>query len=127
MPRFRPSVLDPRRMIATATLQTVHAILRGSGGHRLAAGATASVGPVTVSVPEHPILSRIGGVARVDPGPGGPVGIARVSHSGFVAFELGPDGLAELPVEVDASLSTLRVHRAHTASPTLHGETGAAP
>ncbi len=125
MPRFRPSLLDPRRMIATSTLRTLHAILRGSGGHRLGDVATASAAPVTVNVPEHPILARIGGVARVDPGPGGPVGIARVSHSGFVAFELGPDGLAELPVEVDASLSTLRVHRAHATSPTIHGESSA--
>lgn len=104
-------------MIAVATLETVHAVLRGSGRHHLTQLTAAPTAPVTVNVRDHPILSRIGGVARVDPGPGGPVGIARISHSTFVAFELGPEGLAELPVEVDGSVSTLRVRRAGVGAP----------
>jgi hypothetical protein len=113
MPRFVPSELDPHRMIAAATLDTIRALLRGSGPHRRPTDA----GPlprVTVRLEDHPILDRIGGVARVDPGPGGAVGIARVSRSSFVAFELGADGLHELPVQVDDLGSTLHIDRAIT-------------
>lgn len=116
MPRFRPSLLDPRRMIAVSTLETLHAILRGSGRHRSTDLSAAAAGPVNVGVSDHPILSRIGGVARVDPGPGGPLGIARISQSSYVAFELGPDGLEELPVELDHATTTLRIHRARAES-----------
>jgi len=110
MPRFVPSQLDPRRMIAAATLDTVRALLRGSGPHRCAADDQ-PLPRVTVRVHDHPILGRIGGVARVDPGPGGAVSIARVSRSSFVAFELGADGLHELPVDVEDGGSTLHVER----------------
>lgn len=110
MPRFVPSQLDPRRMIAAATLDTVRALLRGSGPHRCAADDH-PLPRVTVRVQDHPILGEIGGVARVDPGPGGAVGIARVSRSSFVAFELGADGLHELPVQVEQSGATLSIER----------------
>ncbi len=110
MPRFVPSQLDPRRMIAAATLDTLRALLRGSGSHRCAPDDQ-PLPRVTVRVQEHPILGCIGGVARVDPGPGGAVGIARVSRSSFVAFELGADGLHELPVDVDERGTTLHVER----------------
>jgi hypothetical protein len=110
MPRFVPSQLDPRRMIAAATLDTVRALLRGSGPHRCAADDQ-PLPRVTVRVHDHPILGRIGGVARVDPGPGGAVGIARVSRSSFVAFELGADGLHELSVEVEEDGATLSIDR----------------
>lgn len=108
MPRFVPSQLDPHRMIAAATLDTLRALLRGSGPHR---ADDQPLPRVTVHVQDHPILDRIGGVARVDPGPGGAVGIARVSRSSFVAFELGADGLHELPVDVDERGTTLHVER----------------
>lgn len=110
MPRFVPSQLDPHRMIASATLDTLRDILRGSGPHRL---ATAPASDVTVVVPlaEHPMLARIGGVVRIDPGPGGAIGIACVGRSSFVAFELGGNGLHELPVDVDARALSLRIHR----------------
>jgi hypothetical protein len=114
MPRFVPSQLDPRRMIAAATLDTVRALLRGSGPHRCVPDDQ-PLPRVTVRVHDHPILGRIGGVARVDPGPGGAVGIARVSRSSFVAFELGADGLHELPVEVEEDGSTLSIERAQMA------------
>jgi len=39
------------------------------------------------------------------------VGIARVSRSSFVAFELGAEGLHELPVDVDERGTTLHVER----------------
>ena len=110
MPRFVPSQLDPQRMIADATLDTLRALLRGSGSHRLSGGEPPP--RVTVRVEDHPILDRIGGVARVDPGPGGAVGIARISRSSFVAFELGADGLRELPVKLDDGGATLRIDRA---------------
>ena len=59
MPRFVPSQLDPRRMIAAATLDTLRALLRGSGPHR---AATDDCPPprVTIRVHDHPILDRIG-------------------------------------------------------------------
>jgi hypothetical protein len=68
-----------------------------------------------VRVDDHPILGQIGGVARVDPGPGGAVGIARVSRSSFVAFELGAEGLHELPVDVDDRSGTLSIERTQIA------------
>lgn len=110
MPRFVPSQLDPRRMIAAATLDTVRALLRGSGPHRCAADDQ-PLPRVTVRVQDHAILAQIGGVARVDPGPGGAVGIARVSRSTFVAFELGADGLHELPVQIEQNGETLSIDR----------------
>ena len=112
MPRFVPSALDPRRMIAAATLETVRVMLRGSGPHRCA-GDEQPLPRVSVRVEDHPILDHIGGVARVDPGPGGAVGIARISRSSFVAFELGADGLHELPVELDEHGATLLIERSH--------------
>jgi len=114
MPRFVPSQLDPHRMIAATTLDTLRALLRGSGSHRR---PTEDQAPprVTVRVDDHPILGRIGGVARVDPGPGGAVGIARVSRSSFVAFELGAEGLHELPVDVDEHGATLSIVRTQMA------------
>lgn len=114
MPRFVPSQLDPRRMIAAATLDTVRALLRGSGPHRCAADDQ-PLPRVTVRVQDHAILAQIGGVARVDPGPGGAVGIARVSRSTFVAFELGADGLHELPVDLDDDGATLSIERPQMA------------
>ena len=111
MPRFVPSQLDPHRMIAATTLDTLRALLRGSGPHRTPADDEPPP-RVTVRVEDHPILERIGGVARVDPGPGGAVGIARVSRSSFVAFELGAEGLHELPVDVDERGTTIHVDRA---------------
>ena len=110
MPHFVPSQLDPHRMIAAATLDALRALLRGSGPHRCAADDQ-PLPRVTVRVADHPILGRIGGVARVDPGPGGAVGIARVSRSSFVAFELGADGLRELPVDVDENGGILKIER----------------
>lgn len=111
MPLFVPSRLDPRRMIAAATLDTLRVLLRGSGPYRQPTAGGEPATPVTVRLPDHPILSRIGGAARVDPGPGGAVAIARISCSSFVAFELGSSGLRELPVELDANGTTLLVRR----------------
>lgn len=114
MPRFVPSQLDPHRMIAATTLETLRALLRGSGPHRPPVDDQPPP-RVTVRVEDHPILGRIGGVARVDPGPGGAVGIARVSRSSFVAFELGADGLHELPVDLDDDGATLSIERPQMA------------
>lgn len=116
MPRFVPSQLDPHRMIAAETLDTLRVLLRGSGSHRSPTGEQ-PLPHLTVSVPDHAILTRIGGVARVDPGAGGAVGIARVGRCSFVAFELGAEGLHELAVEVDESGTTLRIDRSGNAAP----------
>jgi hypothetical protein len=110
MPRFLPSQIDPRRMIARATLDTLRDVLRGSGSHRLAAAPECDR-TVAVRLADHPILARIGGVVRVDPGPGGAIAIARIGGSCFVAFELGSDGLRELPVHIDPDAATLRILR----------------
>lgn len=58
-------------------------------------------------------LGEVGGVARVDPGGDGrpPIDIARISRSSYVAFELGPAGLRELPVDVAPDGETLRIRR----------------
>lgn len=121
MPRFVPSQLDPRRMIARATLETLRDVLRGSGSHRLAAAPTADA-TVVVRLAEHPMLARIGGVVRIDPGPGGAIAIARVGGTCFVAFEPGSGGLQELAVEVDRDAATLRIRR-----PAFTPETAARP
>ncbi len=121
MPRFVPSRVDPRRMIARVTLETLRAVLRGSGSRRLDAPPGGEQ-TVEVRLGDHPMLARIGGIARIDPGPGGAIAIARIGGSCFAAFTLGADGLLELPVEVDADAAVLRILR-----PTLTAETAAPP
>lgn len=110
MPRFVPSQLDPRRMIARTTLETLSAVLRGSGAHRLAPTPTSDV-TIEVRLADHPMLARIGGVVRVDPGAGGAIAVARIGGSCFVAFEQGSEGLHELSVELDPEGHRLLVHR----------------
>lgn len=51
-------------------------------------------------------------------GGAGPVGIPRTGRASFVAFELGSDGLRELPVEAAEDGLTLRIRcKPSTGSP----------
>jgi len=102
--------LDPRKMIAIPTRDAVLALLlahlSASPPHRAAPDGT-----VTVWVSEHPSLEAVGGIVRVDDGPRGPLGIARIGRTSFVAYQLDDQGLRELPVEVDLDDGALRVRR----------------
>jgi len=100
--------LDPRKMIAIPTRDAVLALLlahvSASPPHHAMQDGT-----VTVRVSEHPSLGEVGGIVRVDDGPRGPLGIARIGRTSFVAYQLDSQGLRELPVEVDDADGSLRV------------------
>jgi hypothetical protein len=98
-------------MIAEPTLNAVRALLRAR--IRAASPHASSNGTVTVRVSEHPSLDEVGGVVRVDDATSGPLGIARIGRTSFVAYRLDADGLRQLPMEVDAGSGTLRVSRGH--------------
>lgn len=102
-----PTELEPRRMIAVPTLEAVRALLRAhtAGVHRASQGGAT----VSVRVDEHAALAEVGGVARVEGGARGAVAIARIGRTSFVAYQLEPEGLRELPVEVEAADGSLRV------------------
>jgi hypothetical protein len=105
-----PTELDPTKTIAVPTRDALLSLLRA----RLAAAVphqSASDGTVTVRVSEHPSLREVGGIVRVDDGRRGPLGIARIGRSSFVAYQLDSQGLREVPVEVDARAGSLRVRR----------------
>lgn len=106
-----PTELDPRKMIAVPTRDAVLALLRARRAATMSHDATAD-GTVTVRVTEHPALDQVGGIVRVDDGPRGPLGIARIGRTSFVAYQLDIHGLRELPVEVDSDAGSLRVRRA---------------
>lgn len=103
--RWVPTDLDPSRMIAERTLEAVRALLRAAAVARASQGG----GTVKVRVEEHAPLNQVGGVARVDDGARGVVAVARIGRTSFVAYQLDPQGLRELPVEVDAADGSLRV------------------
>jgi hypothetical protein len=102
-----PTELEPRRMIAVPTLEAVRALLRAhaAGVHRVSRGGAT----VSLRVDEHAALSEVGGVARVEGGARGAVAIARIGRTSFVAYQLEPQGLRELPVEVDPADGCLLV------------------
>jgi hypothetical protein len=105
--RWLPTELDPKRMIAERTLEAVRALLRAQAvyaGTRVSGGGT-----VLVRVEEHAPLNEVGGVARVTDGGSGAVAVARIGRGSFVAYQLEPQGLRELPVEIDATDGSLRV------------------
>ena len=109
--RWVPTDLDPRKMIAVSTLDAVRTLLRAP---LLAAPplATTPDGGVIVRVGDLPPLHAVGGVVRVDDRACGPVGIARIGRTSFVAFRLAADGLRQVPVELDEAAGTLRVQAA---------------
>ena len=109
--RWVPSELDPHKMIAVPTLDAVRALLRAPIKASPPAGP-ASDGSVIVRVDAHPSLGQVGGIARVDDRARGPLGIARIGRTSYVAFQLGPEGLRQLPVDLDEDEVTLRVQHA---------------
>lgn len=102
--------LDPRKMIAIPTRDALLALLLAHLSASPPHHATPD-GTVTVRVSEHPALASVGGIVRVDDGRRGPLGIARIGRTSFVAYQLDEHGLRELPVELDASQGALRVRR----------------
>ena len=112
----RLGALDPLWIVAAVALQLVsvgagvvrwRALLRAQA---VFAGArTSQGGSVLVRVADHAALGEVGGVARVDDGARGAVAVARIGRTCFVAYQLDPHGLRELPVEVDATGASLRV------------------
>ena len=107
--KWIPTALDPHKMIAEPTLQAVRTLLRGSGEAAPASGWKAAEEGVTVRIQDHPVLSEVGGVARVDSGPQAAVGVARIGRASYVAYEMTEQGLRELPVEVDPAGNMLRI------------------
>jgi hypothetical protein len=106
-----PTDLDPRKMIAVPTLNAVRAVLsRGPQWWR-----AQPLAPITVKVDDHPLLTEVGGVARVADGPGGGVAVARIGRTSFVAYRLDDEGLRELRVQLDEARGTLRVDPGTTA------------
>lgn len=105
--RWIPTELDPRKMIASPTLDAVRALLRA---HAAMGSRTAQPGArVRVRVEEHPPLSEVGGVARVDDGSRGAVAVARIGRTSFVAYRLDAAGLRQLPVDLDPHDGSLEV------------------
>ena len=122
-----PTQLDPRKMIAVPTLALVRAYLKDAAA--APTGTLSGDANVTARVQDLPALYRIGGVARIDGGPRGPVAVARISRATFVAYEPAGEGAAaelrELPVEVEATTGALRVLRgADLRPPHAAGESG---
>jgi hypothetical protein len=123
-----PTQLDPRKMIAVPTLALVRAYLKDAAA--APDGTLSGEATVTARVQDLPALYRIGGVARLDGGPRGPVAVARISRATFVAYEPAGEGAAaelrELPVEVEADTGALRVLRgAGLTPPRAAGGSGA--
>jgi len=106
--RWVPSELDPHKMIAVPTLDAVRTLLRAPIQASPPAGS-APDGSVIVRVDAHTSLSHVGGVVRVDDSDRGPLGIARIGRTSFVAFQLSAAGLRQVPVEVDEAAGVLRV------------------
>jgi hypothetical protein len=106
--RWVPTELDPHKMIAVPTLDAVRTLLYA---HLTASRPHDSMpdGSVIVRVDEHASLGEVGGVVRVDDRARGPLGIARIGRTSFVAFQLSADGLRQVPVDVDEDAGTLRV------------------
>jgi hypothetical protein len=104
--RWIPTAHDPHKMIAEATLQALRAVLTATRPSLPGVRDGTAVEPVTIRVEDHPILSEVGGVARV-----GRVAVARISRASFVAYEMDLAGLHELPVENDPAAGLLRVRR----------------
>lgn len=94
--KWIPTELDPHHMIAEPTLQAVRALLQDAPG-----GVQA---PVSVPLEDYPVLAEVGGVARVDS-----LGVARISRTSFVAFEMAIDGMHEVPVQLDPAAGTLTI------------------
>ena len=109
--RWVPSELDPHKMIAVPTLDAVRTLLRAPIQASPPAGS-APDGSVIVRVDAHTSLGQVGGITRVDDHARGPLGIARIGSTSYVAFQLGPEGLRQLPVDLDEDEVTLRVQRA---------------
>jgi hypothetical protein len=105
--RWVPTELDPSKMIAVPTLEAVRAVLRGQAEAR--SRQRAHGGVIEVRVDDHPPLTEVGGVARIDRGPAGGVAVARIGRTSFVAYRLDAGALHELPVAVDATAGTLSV------------------
>lgn len=96
--KWIPTELDPHHMIAEPTLQAVRALLQDASG-----GVTA---PVSVPLENYPVLAEVGGVVRVE---SLGVGVARISRTSFVAFEMAVDGMHEVPVQLDQAGGTLTI------------------
>jgi hypothetical protein len=108
--RWVPTELDPHKMIAEPTLNAVRTLLGAQLEASPPAGSTPD-GSVIVRVDAHASLGQVGGVVRVDDRVRGPVGIARIGRTSFVAFQLSAEGLRQVPVHLDEDAGTLRVQR----------------
>jgi hypothetical protein len=53
-------------------------------------------------------LQAVGGILRVEHGDG-PLGIARIGRTSFVAYRLDARGLRQVPLELDEGAGTLHV------------------
>ena len=98
--KWLPTTLDPRKMIAEPTLNALRVLLGSTAGRRR---NTTGAG-VAVRLQDYPVLGEVGGVTRVES-----VGVARIGSSSYVAYEIGDEGLKELPVSVDSATGTLRI------------------
>lgn len=104
------SIFHPDRKIAGATIAALRALLRSR--HSTPAPATPASLPaqtVRVRLAEVPDLGEVGGIARVEAGAGGAIGVARVGRNSFVGYRLTGEELEEVPVDVDETAGELHI------------------
>jgi hypothetical protein len=94
-------------MIAIPTLDAIRALLRAQAAERSRRRSTTPT--LKIRLDEHPPLTEVGGVARIERGAEGDVAVARIGRTSFVAYRLDEAGLRQLRVDLDVAAGTLSV------------------